>query len=179
MRTLALLAAMTLPLLSSAQSPWWATGLKTESDDIAVNIELHDPRSIAEQIGLSANGIRTEAHLRLRKSGFIIRDNYTPWINISVSLMASSFKYETRAGAPIGPSNYAYSVRVKVGRQVFLIIRNEIESGSAYVWEEERFGTEEVKWNGSEAVEQEITKCLLDFAAAYNEANGRIHRDRE
>jgi len=173
MRRLGLLAATLVPLLAHGQLPYWATGLKTENNNVAVNIELHDPRSIAEQIGLTANGIRTEAHLNLRKNRFIIRDSYTPWLNISVSLMASEFKYETRDGGPVGVSTFAYSVRVKFGRQVFLVIKDEIQSGSAYVWEEERFGTGEVKWKNSEVIEEAIKVCLRDFAESYNEANGR------
>jgi hypothetical protein len=173
MRKLALIVATVAPLLAYGQLPYWATGLKTENNNVAVNIELHDPRSIAEQIGLTANGIRTEAHLNLRKNRFIIRDSHTPWLNISVSLMASNFKYETRAGGPVGVTTFAYSVRVKFGRQVFLIIKDEIQSGSAYVWEEERFGTGEVKWKNSEVIEEAIETCLKDFSKAYNEANGR------
>jgi len=172
MRRIALIAATLIPLLAHGQLPFWATGLKTDNNNVAVNIELHDPRSIAAQIGLTANGIRTEAHLSLRKNRFIIRDSYTPWLNISVSLMASAFKYETRGGAPVGVTTFAYSVRVKFGRQVFLIIKDEIESGSAYVWEEERFGTGKVKWKNSEVIEEAIKLCLKDFAEAYQEANG-------
>ena len=80
--------------------------------------------------------------------------------------MASEFRYEDRLTGPVGVTSFAYSVRVKFGRQVFLIIRDQIESGSAYVWEEERFGTGEVKWNNSKVIEEAIEVCLKDFTEA-------------
>jgi len=151
-------------------------GLRSDERSIAVLVSLQDPAAVAPQIDVTPGGLTTLSYFFLRNRGFVIRDTNETWVEATIRLAPSGHRYTTREGAGIGTTTVAYSVRVRFGRRVFVVVSGEIAATDAYVWEAERFGVSPATEAGRTRIQADLTGCLESFVASFDDVNQTLGR---